>query len=76
MGSQEVQKGDAMKTVHITMDGGVIQHMDIPEGINVIVRDYDVEGSDYDTDNDDVVVKEDADGYKYIEVIYREQMSF
>lgn len=33
-----------MKIVRVTVEGGVIQHVEVPEGITVIVRDYDVEG--------------------------------
>ena len=33
-----------MKTVRVTVSGGVIQHVEVPEGVTVIVRDYDVDG--------------------------------
>ncbi len=33
-----------MKTVRITVAGGVVQNVAVPEGVAVIIRDYDVEG--------------------------------
>lgn len=35
-----------MRTVTITMEGGVIQHCDIPRGVRVVVIDYDCDGCD------------------------------
>ena len=35
-----------MKTVRITVDGGVIQDIDCPEGLRVIVHDYDADDVD------------------------------
>lgn len=29
------------KKVHITIEGGVIQHVDVPSGVKVVIRDYD-----------------------------------
>jgi hypothetical protein len=48
-----------MKIVEITMEGGVIQHTVIPKGVQVIVRDYDCEGCEdvtKDENGDDCVV--------------------
>ncbi len=33
-----------MKTVVVTVEGGVVQHIEVPEGVQVMVYDYDVEG--------------------------------
>ena len=33
-----------MKTVTVTVEGGNVQHVDVPEGVEVIILDYDVEG--------------------------------
>lgn len=41
------------KTVHVTVEGGVIQTIDCPSGIQVVVRDYDVDGSESDLAEDD-----------------------
>jgi len=40
--------GDGMmnKTVYITIEGGIIQDMNIPKGIEVVVCDYDVNVND------------------------------
>ena len=37
-----------MKTVIITVEGGVVQNVEVPEGVTVIVRDYDVDGTESD----------------------------
>jgi hypothetical protein len=37
-----------MKVVTVTVDGGVVQHVEVPEGVRAVVRDYDVDGTDED----------------------------
>ena len=37
-----------MLTVQITMEGGVIQDMQCPAGVRVVVHDYDVDSSEED----------------------------
>ncbi len=49
-----------MLTVRITMEGGVIQDMQCPAGVRVVVHDYDVDSSEDD-------LREDEDGQKYVE---------
>ncbi len=49
-----------MLTVQITMEGGVIQDMQCPAGVRVVVHDYDVDGSEED-------LREDEEGHKYVE---------
>lgn len=51
------------KTVTITVEGGVIQTVDCPTGVQVIVHDYDVKGSESD-------LAEDDSGDEYIESIW------
>ena len=41
------------KIVHITVEGGVIQHVECPEGVQVVVRDYDTEGIEEGLQRDD-----------------------
>ena len=36
----------AKKIVHVTVEGGVIQDVECPSGIQVLIRDYDVDGSE------------------------------
>jgi hypothetical protein len=37
-----------MQTIHIIMEGGIIQGiLNIPEGVEIVVRDYDVDGVEY-----------------------------
>ena len=43
MPNKAVQK---QLTVRITVEGGVIQNIICPPGVEVIVRDYDVEGAE------------------------------
>ena len=35
-----------MKSVKITMEGGVIQDIDCPDGVRVIVRDYNTDNQE------------------------------
>jgi hypothetical protein len=49
-----------MKTVIVIVSGGLVQDVRAPEGVNVVVRDYDVEGSDSP-------VLKDEQGEAYIE---------
>ena len=53
-----------MKTVKITVQGGVVQHVEVPEGVTVIVRDYDVDGTETD------LLQQDENGDNYIEAIW------
>jgi len=51
------------KTVHVTVEGGVIQNVDCPSGIQVLVRDYDVDGTEID-------LAEDDSGDEFIESVW------
>ena len=51
------------QTVHLTVEGGVVQHVAVPRGVRVVVRDYDVDGSETD-------IAEDENGDKYNEGIW------
>jgi len=53
--------------VFVTVEGGVIQDIATPEPIKVIVRDYDVD------DVDEVKLKIDKSGYRYVETIWEEK---
>jgi len=50
--------------VHITVEGGVIQHVECPEGVQVIVHDYDIDGVDEEG------LQRDQNGDLYIESIW------
>lgn len=56
-----------MKTVTVTVEGGVVQHVEVPQGVRVVVKDYDVEGCD-DADFD-----EDENGDEYVESIWEHE---
>ena len=47
-----------MKTVTVIVEGGVVQHVDVPEGVEVTIHDYDVE-------DDGPNVLQDAEGNRY-----------
>lgn len=56
-----------MKVVRITVEGGVVQHVEVPEGVQVIVRDYDVEGTDADE------LEQDENGDQFIESFWEHE---
>ena len=49
-----------MKTVRITLEGGVIQDIECPRGVRVIVKDYDTDGVEED-------LCQDENGDNYLE---------
>jgi hypothetical protein len=51
------------KIVAITVEGGVIQSVDCPTGVQVVVHDYDVDGSEAD-------LAEDDSGDEFIESVW------
>jgi len=55
-----------MENIVIYVEGGVVQDVDIPEDCpcNVIVRDYDIEGSDQS------ILQEDQYGELYVESVF------
>jgi hypothetical protein len=52
------------KTVTVSIEAGVVQEVDCPSDVQVIVRDYDVDGSEVDLAEDDT-------GDEYVEIIWR-----
>lgn len=52
------------KVVIVTVEGGVVQHVECPEGVKVVIRDYDCEGCDAD------LVSEDEDGNEYVKSVW------
>jgi hypothetical protein len=52
------------KIVRVTVEGGVIQHVECPEGVQVIVKDYDTDGVDEES------LQHDENGDSYIESIW------
>ena len=53
--------------VEITIAGGAVQNVECPPGIKVVIKDYDVEGSDWD--GFDIRTDEDGDSYQYMEFL-------
>jgi hypothetical protein len=60
-----------MQTVEITISGGVVQYVEFPHGVRVIVRDYDVEGND-EAEEFDIRRDESGDAYQHMEFIHDE----
>ena len=56
-----------MKTVRVTVEGGVVQHVEVPKGVQVIVKDYDVEGCD------EAELEKDESGDNYFEAIWEHE---
>jgi hypothetical protein len=56
-----------MKIVRVTVVGGVVQHVEVPEGVQVVVRDCDVDGTDTDE------LEQDDDGDRFIESIWEHE---
>ena len=52
------------KIVTITVEGGVVQHVDCPQGVQVVIKDYDVEGCD---ESD---LHKDDNGDQYLESVW------
>ncbi len=56
-----------MKIVRVTVESGVVQHVEVPEGVQVIVRDYDVDGTEADQ------LRQDENGDQFIESIWENE---
>jgi hypothetical protein len=57
------------KIVVVTVEGGVVLHVECPAGVKVIVRDYDAEGVDMD------LLSVDDDGSEYVEAVRSNQQT-
>ena len=53
------------KIVRITVEGGVVQHVEVPKGVQVIVHDYDVDGQEEG-------LEQDQNGDSYLESIWND----
>ena len=53
------------KVVHITVEGGVIQDVQVPTGVKVVVRDYDADGCEPER------LQRDEQGDAYSETIWK-----
>ena len=51
------------RIIRITMEGGVIQDVQCPAGVQVIVRDYDVDGVEEG-------LQQDENGDRYLESVW------
>jgi len=57
---------NSKKTIVITMQDGLIQHIGgIPEDVVISLRDYDVEGAD------PALLKGDENGEPYFEIVWK-----
>ena len=62
--AQNRVRGKRTKVVRVTIEGGAVQHVALPKGVKVIVKDYDTDGVE------DRSLKQDENGDKYIETIW------
>ena len=53
-----------MRIVRVTVEGGVVQHIEVSEGVQVIVRDCDVGDTEADQ------LQQDENGDEFIESIW------
>jgi hypothetical protein len=56
-----------MKIVRVTVGSGVVQHVEVPEGVQVVVRDYNVDGTDDDE------LEQDENGDNFIESLWEHE---
>lgn len=56
-----------MKIVRVTVEGGVVQHIEVPEDVQVVVRDYDVD------ETDDGELEQDKYGDHFIESVWEHE---
>ncbi len=64
--TRERHERDATKpqVVVVTVEGGVVQHVECAEGVRVVVRDYDTEGVEDD------LLSRDEDGNECVEAVW------
>jgi hypothetical protein len=55
------------KQIILKVDGGIVDPINIPEGIEVVIRDYDM----VQTINNELIQK-DEDGNEFVEIIFEE----
>lgn len=56
-----------MKQVILKVDGGIVDPITIPKGIEVVIRDYDM----VDTVTNELIQSDDS-GKEYIEIVFEE----
>jgi hypothetical protein len=55
------------KQIILKVDGGIVDPINIPEGIEVVIRDYDMVQT---IDNE--LIQKDGDGNEFVEIIFEE----
>jgi hypothetical protein len=55
------------KQIILKVEGGIVDPISIPEGIEVVVRDYDM----VDTISNELIHK-DSEGKEFIEIVFEE----
>jgi len=56
-----------MKQVVLRVDGGIVDTITIPQGVEVVIRDYDMVNT---IDNE--LVQTDDTGKEYVEIVFEE----
>jgi hypothetical protein len=55
------------KQIILKVDGGIVDPINIPEGIEVVIRDYDMVQT---IENE--LIQKDEDGNEFVEIIFEE----
>jgi len=58
---------NTMKQVVLRVDGGIVDAITIPQGVEVVIRDYDMVNT---IDNE--LVQTDDTGKEYVEIVFEE----
>lgn len=56
-----------MKQIKLRVSGGIVDPISIPEGIEVIIHDYDMANT---IENE--LIQKDEDGKEFVEIIFEE----
>ena len=59
-----LERGQAMKIVRVTVEGGVVQYVEVLVDVQVVIRDYDVDVADAEQ------LQQDESGDLFIESIW------
>jgi hypothetical protein len=61
-----------MSKIVMRIEGGVVEVLEAPEGTEIELRDYDIEGYGWNDEDESITLStdENGDGYKKIELAF------
>jgi hypothetical protein len=62
--AMQARRGRQMNKIIIIISGGAVQNVQMPKGVALEIRDYDVEGGDIPEGNDNYRQDENGDWYQ------------